>query len=89
MIYLIEAQWLLNAMKGGIIWANNNWKGYGRQYDYTSLYPYLLTKYFFPIGKGEFKTLQSIYYENRGQKFIHYGLYHAEVEYQEGMTKLF
>ncbi len=85
----IEAQWLLNAMKGGIIWANNNWKGYGRQYDYTSLYPYLLTKYFFPIGKGEFKTLQSIYYENRGQKFIYYGLYHAEVEYQEGMTKLF
>ena len=85
----IEAQWLLNAMKGGIIWADNNWKGYGRQYDYTSLYPYLLTKYFFPIGKGEFKTLQSIYYENRGQRFIYYGLYQAEVEYQEGMTKLF
>ena len=85
----IEAQWLLNAMKGGIIWADNDWKGYGRQYDYTSLYPYLLMKHTFPIGKGEFKTVQSIYYENRGQRFIYYGLYHAEVEYKPEMTKLF
>ncbi|GBC49308.1 hypothetical protein GLOIN_2v1849173 [Rhizophagus irregularis DAOM 181602=DAOM 197198] len=35
----IEAEWLSDAMMGGLIWADNEWKGYGRQYDATSLYP--------------------------------------------------
>jgi len=34
----IEAKWISDTMMGGIIWADNNWKGYGRQYDETSLY---------------------------------------------------
>ena len=57
----IEAKWISEVMKGGLIWADNGWKGYGRQYDYTSLYPFILTKYFFPVGKGEFRTVQDIY----------------------------
>ena len=85
----IEAQWISDAMRGGLIWAENNWKGYGRQYDYTSLYPYLLMKYFFPIGKGEFKTVDSIYYNNNGKKFTYYGIFRAEVEYQKKMTAFF
>ncbi|GET57271.1 hypothetical protein GLOIN_2v1472929 [Rhizophagus irregularis DAOM 181602=DAOM 197198] len=28
---LIEAEWLSDAMMGGLIWADNEWKGYGRQ----------------------------------------------------------
>ena len=35
----IEAKWISEAMIGGLIWANNNWEGTGRQYDGTSLYP--------------------------------------------------
>ncbi|GBC53073.2 hypothetical protein GLOIN_2v1763167 [Rhizophagus irregularis DAOM 181602=DAOM 197198] len=29
----IEAEWLSDAMMGGLIWADNEWKGYGRQRD--------------------------------------------------------
>src|SRR5687768_6830913 len=36
---LQEAKWI---SRGGLIWADNEWKGYGRQYDFTSMYPYLL-----------------------------------------------
>ncbi|UZO14771.1 uncharacterized protein OCT59_006216 [Rhizophagus irregularis] len=28
-----------DATMGGLIWTDNEWKGYGRQYDVTSLYP--------------------------------------------------
>ncbi|UZO11272.1 uncharacterized protein OCT59_002843 [Rhizophagus irregularis] len=35
----VEAEWISDAMMGGLIWADNEWKGYGRQYDVTSLYP--------------------------------------------------
>ncbi|GES83410.1 hypothetical protein GLOIN_2v1472929 [Rhizophagus clarus] len=35
----LEAQWISKAMMGGIIWAQNNWEGYERSYDETSLYP--------------------------------------------------
>ncbi|CAH1771314.1 2318_t:CDS:1, partial [Entrophospora sp. SA101] len=38
----MEAIWISNAMVGGIIWAQNDWKGYGRQYDETSLYPSIM-----------------------------------------------
>jgi hypothetical protein len=85
----LEALWISDAMRGGLIWAENNWQGYGRQYDFTSLYPYLLTKYFYPIAKGRFDTVDSIYYNNRGKKFIHYGIYSAIVEYKKEMTLLF
>ncbi|GBC21523.2 hypothetical protein GLOIN_2v1793417 [Rhizophagus irregularis DAOM 181602=DAOM 197198] len=35
----VKAEWISDAMMGGLIWADNEWKGYGRQYDVTSLYP--------------------------------------------------
>ncbi|GBC26177.2 hypothetical protein GLOIN_2v1472929 [Rhizophagus irregularis DAOM 181602=DAOM 197198] len=35
----VEAEWISDAIMGGLIWADNEWKGYGRQYDVTSLYP--------------------------------------------------
>ena len=85
----IEAQWISDTMRGGLIWSENGWKGYGRQYDYTSLYPHLLTKYFFPISEGEFQTVNSIYYKNGDKKFMYYGIFHAEVEYQKEVTSLF
>ena len=51
----IEAKWISEAIMGGIIWADNNWKGYGRQYDETSLYPSIQQSALtFPIGKGSF-----------------------------------
>ncbi|GET62412.1 hypothetical protein RIR_jg22537.t4 [Rhizophagus irregularis DAOM 181602=DAOM 197198] len=31
----VEAEWISDAMMGGLIWADNEWKGYGRQYDVT------------------------------------------------------
>jgi hypothetical protein len=35
----MEAEWISESMMGGLIWVDNGWKGYGRQYDITSLYP--------------------------------------------------
>src|SRR5271170_5349411 len=84
-----EAKWISDIMQGGLIWADNDWKGYGRQYDFTSMYPYLLQKYFFPIKKGKFCTLQDYRYNNRGNMMSYYGIFHAEVEFREEMRNVF
>jgi hypothetical protein len=76
-------------MRGGLIWAKNKWKGYGRQYDFTSMYPYLLQKYFFPIKKGKFDVIPDYIYNNRGIMISYYGIFHAEVELQEDMRSVF
>ncbi|UZO26397.1 uncharacterized protein OCT59_018624 [Rhizophagus irregularis] len=50
----VEAEWISDAMMGGLIWADNEWKGYGRQYDVTSLYPSIQqSNANFPIRQGE------------------------------------
>ena len=83
----IEAKWISDTMVGGIIWADNNWQGYGRQYDCTSLYPSIMQSALtFPICKGKFEILQD-FVNRRG--FNIYGIFHAKVEYQENMKKLF
>ena len=57
----IEAQWISETMIGGIIWAKNNWKGYGRQYDETSLYPSIMQSALsFPIHKGKFQYSKTL-----------------------------
>ncbi|UZO23883.1 uncharacterized protein OCT59_016212 [Rhizophagus irregularis] len=38
----VEAEWISDAMMGGLIWADNEWKGYGRQYDVTNHRGYAL-----------------------------------------------
>lgn len=85
----LEAEWLRNSMKGGLIWAENGWSGTAEQYDFTSMYPFLLTKYFFPIGKGNFRTVDDFMYNNRGIQMSYYGIFHAKVELREGMHSLF
>jgi hypothetical protein len=83
----IEAKWISEAMMGGIIWAENEWKGYGRQYDETSLYPSIQQSALtFPINKGKFQTLKD-FVNHRG--FNTYGIFRAEVEYKDDMKKLF
>jgi hypothetical protein len=84
-----EAHWISDTMRGGLIWANNEWKGYGRQYDFTSMYPYLLQKYFFPVKKGKFRILQDYRYDNRGINMAYYGIFRAEVEYSADVTNVF
>ncbi|GBB99481.1 hypothetical protein RclHR1_35390001 [Rhizophagus clarus] len=55
----LETQWISKAMMGGIIWAQNNWKEYGRRYDETSLYPSIQQLALnFSIGKGKFQILK-------------------------------
>jgi hypothetical protein len=74
-------------MMGGIIWANNDWQGYGRQYDETSLYPSIQQSALtFPTGKGSFQTLKD-FTNHRG--YILYGLFRAVVERKEDMAPLF
>ncbi|PKC53791.1 hypothetical protein RhiirA1_478559 [Rhizophagus irregularis] len=52
---LIEAEWLSDAIMGGLIWADNEWKGYRRQYDATSLYLSIQqSNANFPIKQGKF-----------------------------------
>ena len=83
----IEAKWISEAMMGGIIWADNDWKGYGRQYDETSLYPSIQQSAItFPIGKGSFRILKD-FVNNRGYNI--YGIYHAKVEYKQDFLPLF
>lgn len=82
-----EAKWISEAMIGGIIWADNDWKGYGRQYDETSLYPSIQQSALtFPIGKGKFQTLEN-FVNHRG--YTIYGIYHAKVEYKQDFLSLF
>ena len=76
-------------MKGGLIWAENDWEGYGEQYDVTSMYPYLMGKMQWPVGKGEFQTVEDFEYNNQGQIFTYYGLFKAKIEKQENANKLF
>ncbi|GBC11445.2 hypothetical protein GLOIN_2v1472929 [Rhizophagus irregularis DAOM 181602=DAOM 197198] len=55
----VEAEWISDAMMGGLIWADNEWKGYGRQYDMTSLYPSIQqSNANFPIRQGKFQILK-------------------------------
>lgn len=83
----IEAKWISDAMMGGIIWADNNWQGYGRQYDETSLYPSIMQSALtFPISKGKFQMLQD-FTNSRG--YILYGIFHAMVEFREEVKTLF
>lgn len=74
----IESKWISEAMMGGIIWADNDWKGHGRQYDETSLYPSIQQSALtFPIHKGKFQTLKD--FINHGGYGI-YGIFYAEVK---------
>jgi hypothetical protein len=80
----MEAQWISEAMMGGLIWADNGWKGYGRQYDITSLYPSIQQSGSnFPIRKGKFQILED-FVDHRG--YALFGIFHAEVS---GDTPLF
>ena len=83
----IEAKWISDTMMGGIIWADNNWKGYGRQYDETSLYPSIQQSALtFPIGKGTFQTVKD-FTNHRG--YILYGIFRAIIEHKEEVAPLF
>ncbi|CAB4405759.1 unnamed protein product [Rhizophagus irregularis] len=73
---LIEADWLSDAMIGGLIWVDNEWKGYGRQYDATSLYPSIQqSNANFPIRQGKFQILKD-FVDHRG--YALYGLFRAK-----------
>nr|CAG8541590.1 2796_t:CDS:2 [Entrophospora candida] len=53
---------------GGIIWTEKDWKGFGQQYDETSLYPSIMqSNVTFPTGKG-----------NKNKKYTHIDLSHAK-----------
>jgi len=74
----LEAQWISKAMMGGIIWVQNDWKGYGRAYDETSLYPSIQQSAFnFPIGKGKFQISKD-FRDHRG--YSQFGIFRANIE---------
>ncbi|GET60003.1 hypothetical protein GLOIN_2v1793417 [Rhizophagus irregularis DAOM 181602=DAOM 197198] len=71
----VEAEWISDAIMGGLIWADNEWKGYGRQYDVTSLYPSIQqSNANFPIRQGKFQILKD-FVDHRG--YALYGLFRA------------
>jgi len=53
-------------MKGGLIWAENDWEGDEEQYDVISMYPHLMSKMQWPVEKGEFQTVEDFEYNNQG-----------------------
>ncbi|GET55860.1 hypothetical protein GLOIN_2v1472929 [Rhizophagus irregularis DAOM 181602=DAOM 197198] len=74
----VEAEWISDAMMGGLIWADNEWKGYGRQYDVTSLYPSIQqSNANFPIRQGKFQILKD-FVDHRG--YALYGLFRASFQ---------
>ena len=74
----IETKWISEAMVGGLIWAKNGWKGFGRQYDETRLYPSIQQSALtFPIGKDKFQMLKD-FINHRGYNI--YGIYHAKIK---------
>ncbi|UZO17235.1 uncharacterized protein OCT59_008596 [Rhizophagus irregularis] len=73
----VEAEWISDAIIGGLIWADNEWKGYGRQYDVTSLYPSIQqSNANFPIQQGKFQILKN-FIDHRG--YALYGLFRAKL----------
>ncbi|UZO09083.1 uncharacterized protein OCT59_029320 [Rhizophagus irregularis] len=71
----VEAEWISDAIMGGLIWADNEWKGYGRQYDVTSLYPSIQqSNANFLIRQGKFQILKD-FVDHRG--YALYGLFRA------------
>jgi len=86
---LLEAKWISDAMKGGLIWAEKDWEGHAKQYDVTSMYPYLMRKMTWPICKGKFQTIKDFEYNNKGVKMTYYGIFKAIVEEKDLMKKLF
>ncbi|UZO20575.1 uncharacterized protein OCT59_012998 [Rhizophagus irregularis] len=73
----IEAEWINDAMIGGLIWADNEWKGYGRQYDVTSLYPSIQqSNANFPIRQGKFQILKD-FVDHRS--YALYGLFRTKL----------
>lgn len=73
----IEAEWISDAMMGGLIWAKNDWQDFGRQYDITSLYPSIQQSGSnFPIRRGKFQILTD-FVDHRGNAL--YGLFRAKV----------
>ncbi|GBC00607.1 hypothetical protein RclHR1_39010001, partial [Rhizophagus clarus] len=81
----LEAQWISKAIMEGIIWAQNNWKGYGRSYDDASLYPSIQQSALnFPISKGKFQILKD-FTNHRG--YSHFGIFRASIERKD--TPLF
>jgi hypothetical protein len=79
----LEAQWISKVMMGGIIWAQKDWKGYGREYDKTSLYPSIQQSASnFPIGKGKFQILK-YFYDHRG--YSQFGIFRANIERKDSL----
>ncbi|RHZ81722.1 hypothetical protein Glove_117g588 [Diversispora epigaea] len=77
----------LNPIEVVLYGADNEWKGFGRQYDETSLYPSIMQSAFtFPIKKGKFQTLQDFI---NHRSYILYGIFHAKVEFKEDIKMLF
>ncbi|GBB96369.1 hypothetical protein RclHR1_27390002 [Rhizophagus clarus] len=61
-----------------IIWAQNNWKGYKRSYDETSLYPSIQPSALnFSIGKGKFQILKDF---TNHRRYSHFGIFRASIE---------
>ncbi|CAB4408350.1 unnamed protein product [Rhizophagus irregularis] len=80
----IEAEWISDAMMEGLIWADNEWKGYGRQYDVTSLYPSIQqSNANFPIRQGKFQILKD-FVDHRG--YALYGLFRAKTQESLGLS---
>ena len=79
----IEAKWISEAIMDGIIWADNEWKGFGRQYDETSLYLSIQQSAFtFPISKGKFQMLKDF---TNSKGYYIYGIYFAVIEKKAGV----
>ncbi|CAJ0834512.1 8698_t:CDS:2 [Entrophospora sp. SA101] len=67
-----EAKWISDIMRGGLILAKNEWKGYGGQYDFTNItereFTFLSTMNLGEIGTEENEILNS--YDNKSDNVI-------------------
>ena len=75
-----EAEWILKANSGAMIWGKSDYEGFGAEYDFNSYYSSLMTsqKFSIPIKRGEFKTYTNS--EFKKLTYYPYGIYHCIIK---------
>jgi hypothetical protein len=84
---MTESIFIKKSFQGGLMFAQQGYKGFGISYDVNSLYPSIMNKNEFqiPVKAGEPMFISQE--EFQSLKYFKYGIYHVEIEQSD--TKLF
>ena len=79
----LEAEWLMKAKNGGLMYAREG-TGFGWEYDFVQAYTSIMKDPYFriPLKAGKFETLPENYFDDplNGKVFVSYGIYRCTIE---------